>query len=86
MSLTSTPVPPRSAAEVVRADLDDVLDAAGGELAQIAGKRLLVTGGAGFLGYYLVQVALAWNESADPGRRIARSRCSTASPVGCRSG
>lgn len=71
MSLTSTPVPPRSAAEVVRTDLDQILEAAADELAQIAGKRLLVTGGAGFLGYYLVQVALAWNESADPARRIA---------------
>lgn len=30
-------------------------------LAQMAGRRLLITGGAGFLGYYLVQAALHWN-------------------------
>jgi UDP-glucuronate decarboxylase len=30
-------------------------------LAPLAGGRLLITGGAGFLGYYLVQLPLAWN-------------------------
>jgi dTDP-glucose 4,6-dehydratase/UDP-glucuronate decarboxylase len=39
------------------------LDAA---LRDMSGRRLLVTGGAGFLGYYLVQVPLAWND-AHPG-------------------
>jgi dTDP-glucose 4,6-dehydratase/UDP-glucuronate decarboxylase len=31
------------------------------EFAELAGKRLLITGGAGFLGYYLVQGALHFN-------------------------
>jgi nucleoside-diphosphate-sugar epimerase len=36
------------------------------ELARLSGKRLLITGGAGFLGYYLVQTILQWNKlSAD---------------------
>jgi nucleoside-diphosphate-sugar epimerase len=33
------------------------------ELGQIAGKNLLITGGGGFLGYYLVQAALHWNRT-----------------------
>lgn len=33
------------------------------ELSAIAGKKLLITGGAGFLGYYLIQTALYWNRS-----------------------
>jgi UDP-glucuronate decarboxylase len=33
----------------------------------MAGSDLLITGGAGFLGYYLVQAPLAWNRST-PGR------------------
>jgi nucleoside-diphosphate-sugar epimerase len=41
------------------------------ELGRIAGKNLLITGGAGFLGYYLIQAALHFNETAAPGDRIA---------------
>ena len=60
-----------SATDVVRSDLEHILEGCGDELAEVAGKRLLVTGGAGFLGYYLVQAALAWNASAKAGRRIS---------------
>jgi nucleoside-diphosphate-sugar epimerase len=60
-----------SAADVVRGDLVHIVESAGSELASLAGRRLLVTGGGGFLGYYLVQGALAWNElRADAGERI----------------
>lgn len=38
---------------------------------KISGKDLLITGGAGFLGYYLVQAPLAWN-SANPNREPVR--------------
>jgi dTDP-glucose 4,6-dehydratase/UDP-glucuronate decarboxylase len=36
----------------------------------MGGKKLLVTGGAGFLGYYLVQGVVEWNRNAEPGTRI----------------
>jgi UDP-glucuronate decarboxylase len=54
-----------TATEVVQSDLDLILEGAAHELSAMAGKRLLVTGGAGFLGHYLVQSALAWNRQAE---------------------
>jgi nucleoside-diphosphate-sugar epimerase len=59
-----------TASDIVGSDLDSILDGAGPELAEIAGKKLLITGGAGFLGYYLVQAPLAWNQRADSDDRI----------------
>jgi len=60
----------RSARGVVREDLDYIREGLEDELSTMAGKRLLITGGAGFLGYYLVQAVLHWNASARPERRI----------------
>jgi len=58
----NTKTPPRSARaehdRVVRRDLDYILDALSEELPQMAGTRVLITGGAGFLGYYLTQSLL----------------------------
>jgi dTDP-glucose 4,6-dehydratase/UDP-glucuronate decarboxylase len=51
----------QNAQAVVAADLELVTSELAPELMQISGKRLLIVGGAGFLGYYLVQSALAWN-------------------------
>jgi UDP-glucuronate decarboxylase len=59
-----------TASDIVRSDLDAILDAVGPELTEIAGKKLLITGGAGFLGYYLVQAPLAWNGRAQEQDRI----------------
>jgi nucleoside-diphosphate-sugar epimerase len=42
--------------EAICRDLDQ-------ELGKIAGKRLLITGAGGFLGYYLVLAALHWNKT-----------------------
>jgi nucleoside-diphosphate-sugar epimerase len=39
--------------------------------AEMGGKRLLITGGAGFLGYYLVQAALHWNATEGRSDRIS---------------
>lgn len=59
-----------SAHEVVEADLRHILDKAGEAFGEMGGRRLLIVGGAGFLGYYLVQAALAWNRKS-PDRAIA---------------
>jgi UDP-glucuronate decarboxylase len=48
--------------DVLTADLAYMTERLGAEFEQMAGKRLLITGGAGFLGYYLVQAPLAWND------------------------
>ena len=53
---------PENAAEVVASDLELICRVASTELQRLSGKRLLVAGGAGFLGYYLVQTALHWND------------------------
>jgi dTDP-glucose 4,6-dehydratase/UDP-glucuronate decarboxylase len=54
---------------VVGDDLEQLLSRLGDVLPELSGRRLLITGGAGFLGHYLVQVPLAWNRAhpdADP--------------------
>ncbi len=53
-----------NARDVVQTDLDDICVRLSDELATMAGKRLLLVGGAGFLGYYLVQTILHFNETA----------------------
>jgi dTDP-glucose 4,6-dehydratase/UDP-glucuronate decarboxylase len=58
-----------SARAVVDADLEHILAKAGGAFETMGGRRLLIVGGAGFLGYYLVQAALAWNRRS-PGKAI----------------
>jgi UDP-glucuronate decarboxylase len=52
---------------VVREDLDFIVERANAEMEQISGRRLLVVGGAGFLGHFLVQSPLHWN-AAHPNR------------------
>ena len=55
---------------MVEKDLGYIVDRAAAELDELGGNRLLVTGGAGFLGYYLVQTALHRNRSVSPSERI----------------
>lgn len=59
-----------SSQEVVDKDLEYICSNLREEFAYLSGKRLLITGGAGFLGYYLVQAALHWNERIDEAQRI----------------
>ncbi|MBS0168614.1 MAG: NAD-dependent epimerase/dehydratase family protein [Nitrospira sp.] len=57
----------KTAKEVVLQDLSYMADCLKSEFEALSGKRLLITGGAGFLGHYFVQGALYWN-FANPGQ------------------
>ena len=61
-SATSGMEPMTPAQKVVSDDLDYLVREGREEFAQLAGKRVLIAGGAGFLGYYLVQAPLHWNK------------------------
>jgi UDP-glucuronate decarboxylase len=56
--------------ELLNRDLDYICGNLRDEFGRIAGKNLLITGGAGFLGYYLVLAPLHWNKTADAASRI----------------
>lgn len=59
-----------SAAAVVEADLDHICSNLKDEFACFSGTHVLLTGGAGFLGYYLVQSILHWNRVVAEPERI----------------
>lgn len=54
----------KTAQDVIATDLDYICHGLAEEFATMAGKNLLIVGGAGFLGYYLVQAILHWNKMA----------------------
>jgi UDP-glucuronate decarboxylase len=56
--------------ELLEKDLSHLADALREEFGRMEGSNLLVTGGGGFLGYYLVQSVLFWNERRAGGRPI----------------
>ena len=51
----------KTAQDVIETDLHYICTHLTEEFASLSGKQLLITGGAGFLGYYLVQSVLQWN-------------------------
>ncbi|WP_018599132.1 NAD-dependent epimerase/dehydratase family protein [Mycobacterium sp. 155] len=53
-----------TAADIVEQDLEYITSELCEEFGRMGGKRLLIVGGAGFLGYYLVQAVLHWNRTA----------------------
>lgn len=56
-----------SARQIIENDLTYICDHLKNELGDMAGSHILITGGAGFLGYYLVQSLLYYNKTAsDP--------------------
>lgn len=50
-----------NAKKIIDTDLEYIIDNVSEELHIISGNRLLITGGGGFLGYYLVQAIVKWN-------------------------
>lgn len=52
-----------SGSDIVEQDLDYICAGLSKEFANLKGKRLLIIGGAGFLGYYLVQAILHFNKA-----------------------
>jgi nucleoside-diphosphate-sugar epimerase len=59
-----------NAQDVIAHDLDYICSNLRAEFGSMSGKSLLITGGAGFLGYYLVQSVLGWNKKSDKAGRI----------------
>lgn len=58
----------QQAQDVVAEDLTFIAESLHEEFLLASGKQILITGGAGFLGYYMVQAILAWND-ANPNER-----------------
>lgn len=59
--MTATRKSPKTAEDIVTEDLSDMATRLAAEFGKLSGKKLLIVGGGGFLGYYLVQAPLAWN-------------------------
>ncbi len=56
--------------DLLQDDLETLCTDLQSEFAGMGGGRLLITGGGGFLGYYLIQSVLHWNDTRAAGARI----------------
>ena len=56
--------------EIIREDMQHICNQARDELLALSGKKLLITGGAGFLGYYLTQTVVHWNKRLNRDQKI----------------
>ena len=61
----------QNSGDVINTDLQYICEELNEELISFSGKRVLITGGAGFLGYYLVQSILHWNKQ-NPDKKPAQ--------------
>lgn len=73
--MTAPAVGPPDGSSTLRSPVDEDLEYICGaledELRSLEGKEVLVTGGAGFLGHYLVLAALRWNAGRAAGEHIS---------------
>lgn len=65
----------KNSQDVIHNDLEYICDNLKDEFATLSGKHLLITGGAGFLGYYLVQSVLHWNKVNNGDQSIQLTVC-----------
>ena len=61
---------PISLQQLLDDDLDSICRDLSEEFGKMSGSSLLITGGGGFLGFYLVQAALHWNRTRAGGAKI----------------
>ncbi len=60
----------KTAEQIVTGDLDYICGQLEEEFKELSGRRLLLTGGAGFLGYYLLLTLRHWNGKAPAGKEV----------------
>jgi nucleoside-diphosphate-sugar epimerase len=63
MTLNTSQKQMESAHDVVVKDLELIINQLREEFSILSGKHLMIAGGAGFLGHYLIQSAIHWNHS-----------------------
>ena len=56
--------------EIIEKDLLHIIESCDYEFKKMSGSNLLITGGAGFLGYYFVQSILRWNRQVQSKNKI----------------